>query len=129
MIQIQTIGIKNLKIYAYHGCYPQEKILGDWYQIDLIINTSIDFAAQTDSLEQTLNYETIVLICKRVMLTSYNLIETVAKKIVDEICNTFEKIQYIKIIISKCNVILENSTFTSFVEIEKKNENYFLIPK
>ena len=50
------IKIKQLEVFAYHGCEEQEKINGQKFYIDANLYTDISVAGNTDDLNETVNY-------------------------------------------------------------------------
>ena len=48
-----TIEVNGIKIYAFHGCLPEEGEIGGHYSVDVMLNTNFTEAAQTDDLKKT----------------------------------------------------------------------------
>ena len=53
------ILIEDLKIYAYNGVLPEEKTTGTYYLVNAEIHADLWKAAQSDHLEDTINYAEI----------------------------------------------------------------------
>ena len=53
---METIRIKGLEIFAYHGVNPEEKENGQKFILDIAMQADISRAAQTDDLNETVNY-------------------------------------------------------------------------
>ena len=49
------ILLKNIHIYAYHGCMIEEKIGSD-YIVNLTVNADLSLSSVTDKLEDTVDY-------------------------------------------------------------------------
>ena len=108
-----TIEVKGIKAYGKHGVYNQEKKEEQLFLVDVkaILNdTSKErVSIEEDLLEETINYETIVrTVIELVKEESFNLIETLALKIVDALKNP--KLQEILVTVHKPNTILNQST-------------------
>ncbi len=77
------IEIEDMEFYAYHGHYEEEKIVGNRFLLDLRIEADCQAAAETDNIEDALNYQTVYkIICKQMQVKS-NLLENIAKRILD----------------------------------------------
>ena len=108
-----TIEVKAIKAYGKHGVYTQEKKAEQLFLVDvkaiLKDTNKAKGNIEEDSLEETINYETIVrTVIELVKEESFNLIETLALKIVDALKNP--KLQEILVTVHKPNTILNEST-------------------
>jgi len=108
-----TIEVKAIKAYGKHGVYTQEKKAEQLFLVDVkaILKDTNKATGniEEDSLEETINYETIVrTVIELVKEESFNLIETLALKIVDALKNP--KLQEILVTVHKPNTILNEST-------------------
>ena len=106
------INISKIKCSGKHGIYNHEKQNDQDFLVDIHINIS-DFSG--DDINKTLNYEEIVdLVIKTVNKESYNLIETLAKHISEQIVFEYAKIeatlQEIKVTVYKPDTILKDIT-------------------
>ena len=71
------ILIEDLKIYAYHGVLQEEKTIGTYYLVNAEIHADLWKAAQSDRLEDTINYAEINNIIHREMEIPSLLLERV----------------------------------------------------
>ena len=106
------INISKIKCSGKHGIYNYEKQNDQEFLVDIHINIS-DFSG--DDINKTLNYEEIVdLVIKTVNTESYDLIETLAKHISEQIVFEYAKIeatlQEIKVTVYKPDTILKDMT-------------------
>ena len=53
------ILLKNIHIYAYHGCMIEEEKIGSDYIVNLTVNADLSLSSVTDKLEDTVDYVTI----------------------------------------------------------------------
>ena len=51
-----TIAVNGIKVYAFHGCLPEEGLVGGNYVVDVMLNTNFSIAAEEDDLTQTIDY-------------------------------------------------------------------------
>ena len=106
------INISKIKCSGKHGIYNHEKQNDQEFLVDIHINIS-DFSG--DDINKTFNYEEIVdLVIKIVSTESYDLIETLAKHISEQIVLKYAVIeatlQKIKVTVYKPNTILKDMT-------------------
>ena len=106
------INISKIKCSGKHGIYDHEKQNDQEFLVDIHINIS-DFSG--DDINKTFNYEEIVdLVIKTVNKESYDLIETLAKHISEQIVLKYAVIeatlQEIKVTVYKPNTILKDMT-------------------
>ena len=106
------INISKIKCSGKHGIYDHEKQNDQEFLVDININIS-DFSE--DNINKTLNYEEIVdLVIKIVNTESYDLIETLAKYISEQIVLKYSKteatLQEIKVTVHKPDTILKDRT-------------------
>ena len=106
------INISKIKCSGKHGIYNYEKQNDQEFLVDIHINSS-DFSE--DDINKTLNYEEIVnLVLNTVNTKSFDLIETLAKNISEQIVFKYEKseavIQEIKVTVHKPDTILKDKT-------------------
>ena len=80
------IRLVNMTFYGYHGVAAAEKETGRRYEVDCELKTDISKAAQTDHLEDTVNYLSIYHIVEEFLEKHrYNLLETLAERLRQEI--------------------------------------------
>ena len=93
-----SIDVKGIKAYGKHGVYTEEKKEEQLFLVDVKLILE-DTKESQDSLEETINYETITqLIIDLVKKESFNLIETLAKKLLEEIEQLGNETSVIKVI-------------------------------
>jgi len=98
---MNTINIEGIKLYAYHGCLPEEEIIGGNYVVDVYMVTDFSEAALTDDLSKTIDYCAIYEICKTQMAIRSKLIEQVGQRIFNDIKKTFPQITHLHLKLSK----------------------------
>jgi len=113
------ILLEDIKIYAYHGVLPEEKILGTYYIINAEIVADITKATETDNLNDTINYALINDIIHEEMEILSHLLEHVAGRIIRKIKSEFPQVQKIKIKITKTRPPLRAEMKGASVEIEE----------
>ena len=98
-----TIKVKNIRVYAYHGCLLEEGKIGSDYRVDLSVKANLKKSAKTDELEDTVDYVHLNRIIKEEMAIRTKLLETVADKVLDRILFEIPLVSSVKVKVSKLN--------------------------
>ena len=85
MEKIGVIELEGMEFKAYHGCLEQEKVRGNAFTVDFRGELDLSAAAESDNLNDTLNYADIYDIIAYEMSIPSELLENVAGRIVKEI--------------------------------------------
>jgi dihydroneopterin aldolase len=99
---MDQIIIHNLQVYGYHGCAPEERTLGQPFEVDLRLNADLKKAGQTDALTATIDYSKICLAVSQFAQSQrYYLLEALAENICKLLFDSFPLIEAIVIEIRK----------------------------
>ena len=83
---MDAIEITGLRYYGYIGYFPEEQVLGQWFEVDLTIWLDLSEVGKSDRLEDTLNYAEVVERVRELIETSkYKMIERLNTAIIDAI--------------------------------------------
>lgn len=122
---MDKIIIKGLKVFAYHGVNLEEKRDGQNFLLDVILYTSLERAGQTDNVVDTISYsEASKIIVKTMQNKPYDLLETIANKIVNELFFKFDKLEGVKIKLVKPEAPMNLMFETMGIEIHRKRSEY-----
>ncbi len=97
------IYVEGIKIYAYHGCFKEETLIGTNFLIDVELDVNLQKAAESDNLNDTVNYQTVFQVIKKEMEVSSKLLEHVAGRCLTSLFSEFSTIEKITIKIAKLN--------------------------
>jgi dihydroneopterin aldolase len=114
------VALEGLEFHAFHGVYPHERESGNWFEVDIAVETDFSAAAFQDDLSGTVNYETLFAIVKEEMNKPSKLLETVAGKIIDDILQELPVVQSVDIKISKVNPPIGGKCKRATVQVFKK---------
>ena len=76
-----TIEVNGIKVYAYHGCMPEEGKIGGHYTVDVRISTNFTDTFLSDNINDTVDYVAINKVVKEEMAIRSKLIEHVGNRI------------------------------------------------
>lgn len=76
-----TIAIDRMKVYAYHGVDPQERAVGNDFEVSLAVEVDAAAAAAGDDVDLTVSYADLAAIVATEMARPSRLLEHVAARI------------------------------------------------
>jgi dihydroneopterin aldolase len=114
-----TIEVNGIKIYAFHGCLPEEEKIGGHYLVDVMLNTDFTQAALNDDLSRTVDYVLINHIVKEEMAIRSKLIEQVGQRIFDRIKRDTHGIDFLRVKITKLSPPINGDVDNVAIVIEK----------
>lgn len=95
------VEVNGIKLYAFHGCLPEEEKIGGNYIVDVYLETNFSEAAATDDLSKTVDYVVVNQIVKQEMAIRSKLIENVGQRIYIQIKKTVENIDLLRVKVTK----------------------------
>jgi len=111
-----TIRLKNIVVYGFHGVHPEEKSLGQRFEIDLEYRLKNPAAPWIEEERSTISYVNAHNIISRVCAEkSFNLIETLGNRIIEEMRENY-MVDIIVVRIRKPSVPIQG--ILDYVEVE-----------
>ena len=121
-VKSSYILLENVKFYAFHGVLPQERKVGNDYQVSLRIGYDISRAMVSDEVNDTLNYAEVYQLLSQEMSVPSALLERVAGRIGDRLFCKFPAIQSIDLTIIKVNPPMGADSEGAGVEVHLIND-------
>lgn len=121
ILSMEKITIKDIKLVGFHGLYDYEKRDGVnlGFDVELFFENQINNS--DDNINETINYVEVIDIIKRVNSSgSFDLLETLCNKILNEIMKLFSPL---KLVVRVRKFELPVDAELSFVEIEMTKES------
>ena len=112
-----VISINDMRFYAHHGCFEQERTIGTRFRVDLRFETDTACAERTDRIEDTVSYLDVYQVVKEQMAIPSNLLEHVARRICDAVKTRFPEVERVDVKVSKLNPPLGGQMESVSVEI------------
>jgi len=118
---MDKVLMKNMSFYGYHGVMPEEKVLGQKFFIDVIMELDIKPAGTTDHVDDTVSYaEAFEVVKQHVEVERYHLLEALAENIASDLLSGFDKLSAVEVTIRKPEAPV-NGVFDYFgVEIRRE---------
>ena len=98
---IGVIELEGMRFWAFHGCLEKERKDGNLFIVDFRGELDLRKAAESDSLEDTVNYGEIYEAVKSEMNHPSDLLEHVAGRIVKSIARRFPEFVRFSVRVSK----------------------------
>lgn len=116
------IKLKNIRVYAYHGCLVEEGKIGSDYRVDVTVKANLSKSSITDNLSDTVDYVHLNKIVKQEMAIRSKLLEEVAKRILDRILEEIPMVRKADIAVSKLNPPIGGNVAMVTIEMSKKRK-------
>ena len=98
-----TISVLGIRVYAYHGCLPEETKIGSDYEVNVVVDFDIKQSSESDKLQHTVDYVSINAIVKQEMARSSKLLEHVVARILNKIIEMHPMISSVEVGVAKKN--------------------------
>lgn len=119
------IYLRNVRFHAFHGVLPQERIVGNDYLVNLVLDYDFSSAMKTDNLEGTLNYAEVYQKVREEMAVPSKLLEHVAGRIAHRLFSDFPEIQKLQLSITKVNPPMGADSDGAGVEVVLTNDKTY----
>jgi dihydroneopterin aldolase len=101
--QTGIIELEEMEFYAYHGCFKEEQIVGNRFLVNITIETDVATPAQTDRIQDALNYVKVYELVKAEMKQTSHLLEHITSRILNRLFEQFPFIKSAMVKVSKMN--------------------------
>jgi dihydroneopterin aldolase len=99
---MDKILIRDLKIFAYHGVNPEEKVDGQNFVFDIDLSVNMTKACYSDDVEDTVSYAKVIKTVTRVCTAEkYDLLEKLAQVVSDAILEEYTDVFDVLITVKK----------------------------
>lgn len=99
---MDKIIIKDIRLYAYHGVNPEEKIEGQNFVLDIECEADLSKPCISDDVNDTVSYAHIIKLVRKVFTAEkYDLLEKASQVVADSILNNFNIIKKVKVKLMK----------------------------
>jgi len=113
------IRIEQMEFYSFHGCFEEERIVGNRFLVDLEMVTDMNRACESDQIKDALNYQTAYDLVKAEMKIKSFLLEHIANRILDSLFNSFPQLDKATVKVSKLNPPMGGKIKSVSVELSR----------
>jgi len=99
--RMERIGITGLELYARHGVNPEERLHGQVFLLDLLLEADLAKACRSDNIEDTVNYAQVMKLAARVFAQPCSLIECAAELTAQAVLEGFPAVEAVTVRVHK----------------------------
>jgi dihydroneopterin aldolase len=97
-----TIFVEGLVLHANHGVGDDEGRIGQQFHVDLTITMSLDAAAQSDKLVDTISYADLIEVASSAFRAKrHRLVESAAGAVMEALLDRFPQIDELRVTVHK----------------------------
>jgi 7,8-dihydroneopterin aldolase/epimerase/oxygenase len=112
-----TIQVTGIRAFGYLGVLPEERVLGQWFEVNLTIGLDLSKAGASDRLEDTYDYRDVIQAIQTLIeTTQVQLLESAAEAIAAIVLATHQ-VQQVKVRLTKVAPPIANFSGAISVEI------------
>ena len=111
------VSLRQVRFRAFHGVLPQERQVGADFLLDLKVCYPLAKAMLSNSVDDTLNYATLYDLMAREMRQPSKLLEHVAGRMAEAICQAFPQVTSIDLELTKLNPPLGADCVGASIEV------------
>jgi 7,8-dihydroneopterin aldolase/epimerase/oxygenase len=98
---MDVIQLTGIRCYGYTGYLAEEQFLGQWFEVDLRLSLDLAPAGQSDQIEDTLDYRSIIAEVKELVSTKkFALVEKLAETLVQAVLR-YQQVQQVELKLHK----------------------------
>ena len=114
-----TVELKQVRLFAYHGLYPEERKTGNEFDISLFV-TYDEGEEGIESIHHTINYAELFELLKLEFNTPVDLLETLVIQIAATIKKEYPIVKKIRMTVDKLHPPISGFKGTVGVSYEKE---------
>jgi len=98
---MDCIQVNKIRSYGYTGYLPEERVLGQWFEVDLTLWLDLAPAGESDDIKDTLDYRQAIDTVKQLIANSkFSLVEKLASAIADALLE-LDRVERVQVRLSK----------------------------
>ncbi|MEK3885253.1 dihydroneopterin aldolase [Paenibacillus sp. PL2-23] len=115
--------VRGMRFYGYHGVFPEENKLGQKFYVDLELTLDLAQAADTDDLNETINYAELHELTKGIVEgPPFKLIEALAGRIASSVLEAYTRINDVTVRVTKPNPPFDIHFDGVIIELKRKRD-------
>ena len=76
-MKMNRVELVNMEFFAHHGCFEEERIIGNKFLVNFWAETDLSVPARTDDIRDALNYQEVynIIRIRRLRLKDISCVE------------------------------------------------------
>ena len=105
---MDKIIMKSMRFFGHHGVLPQERELGQFFEVDVDISLDLEAAGKKDDLNLTVSYADVFGLVEEVVTGEpCSLIEAVAHRVAVQVLERFGLVEAVRVTVKKPSAPIE----------------------
>ena len=119
-----TLSVRQLAIYAHHGVFAEEKLLGQRFLLDIQLRVQAPEALISDDIVRSVSYAHVIEEAKNFFTEQvYNMIETAADRLATHLLQRFSKATSVSVTVHKPSAPIAAQFDSISATVEKTRED------
>jgi dihydroneopterin aldolase len=111
-VQLDRVFLERIRCYGYHGVNPEERVLGQRFEVDVSLSANLRPAGMSDAVGDTISYSEVYRLVKGIVEgPPKNLVESVAEEIAMRLFDSFSLAQDVTVTVRKPDAPVKGSFF------------------
>ena len=116
-----VVEVNGISVQAFHGCIDEEALVGGEFTVNVRVHAPFAIAAETDDLNEAIDYVVVTEIVKEEMAIRAKLIEVVAMRIVKSVLARFKIATEVEVTLIKHRAPIEKDVKSVAVYLNSKD--------
>lgn len=109
-VDLDRVFLERIRCYGYHGVNPEERILGQRFEVDISLSADLRSAGMSDDLRDTISYAEVYRLVREIVEGQpKNLIESIAEEIAMRLLNSYPLAQDVTVTVRKPEAPIRDS--------------------
>lgn len=110
MVSEDSIALRRMVFYGFHGDRSEERALGQRFIVNVVLTADLSQAGASDLLQDTVDYGKVYSVVKRIVEgPPLNLLETLGERICGEVMRVSDLIESVEVVLVKPAVPLRGA--------------------
>jgi len=96
-----VIHLENMEFYAYHGCFAEEALVGNHFEVNIWMENEMSIPSESDNIDDALNYQLAYFLVKEQMAIRSHLLENVSYRILEVLFDKFPQLLEARVKVTK----------------------------
>lgn len=125
---MDCIHLRGIRGYGYTGALPEEKVLGQWFEVELQLWLDLSPSGDSDRLTDTLDYRTVIAEVQHLIKTCrFDLLERLAAAIADAALSS-KMVQQVEVQLTKLAAPIPDFSGQITIKILRQQSSTFDVP-